>query len=1155
MHSLPRASRAVWIAAIGLWLLFLAFVGLHLVTPSDGARLAPGEAQAPEAGLRLEPLVPSALQPGDLLLAVDGRSVAALARALTGPWPANPPFAFGQAVTYTVARAGQPRDVRLTLGRYPLGAVLAANWGSIISALLIQLSTALVFVRRPAEPVARALFLAAAGMAAATSWSLGLQVSDLAGGLGFWLFSLSVIFAYMLLWSGALHATLLFPTPWLPLARRRWLVVALYAAPYALLGLVTALARAPNALAWEQQMGAVTGYVQGAYALLALAAAARGYRSARDPVSRAQVRWVTTAFAITFLSGFTFGVLPQLVLGYPLLSWDTLALVGLLVPLAFGVAILRYRLFDIDLLLNRTLVYGALTTLVVGAYVLLVGGLSTLLHSSHPLAPLLLTAAMALVAAQPLRARLQGGVNRLMFGAAGAPAPAPPQAPPAPRPPATGPLPAPPAPAAEPPPDAPAEAAPARLGAWGFVFRGLAAAAVVEVAGLVLNLSATPNGQGLIGQGLFTRVWLGLVVVPLILLLGALIIWRVPANLTGRFLILVAVGAISMQFDFNWGPPAVAALAAVAVEIFATGVVGPGLAYVMLTFPSGRVYPPAWARLFVVAGGVKLIGAVLEILATPGKVRIFTPMLNPVFVPALAPYRGVLAATIGITGLLLPLMVFAGVLSLLLRYRAAPALVRQQIKWVIWGFGLMVPTGGVTFIIAFVYGAASPAFQASLFFAAAGQVALLSALAIAVLRYRLFDIDVLINRTLVYGSLTVIVVGVYVLAVGYLSELFQASGSFILSLLATGLIAVFFQPLRERVQRFVNRLLYGERDDPYAVLSSLGQRLEATLAPEAVLPALVETIAQTLKLPYVAVALHAASEREPQIAAAYGLPSAQLARLPLTYQAERVGELLIAPRGPGESFTPAEQRLLADIARQAGVAAHAVRLTADLQRSRERLVSALEEERRRLRRDLHDGLGPQLASQTLTLTAARQLLAQRPAEADALLAEAIKHAQAAVSDIRRVVYDLRPPALDDLGLAGALRAQVAEFGASGVRFVVSVPEHLPPLPAAVEVACYRVAQEALTNVVKHAQAHACALTVTVEAAGGAVAAVAAAAVEAAPGAVVLEVTDDGRGLPAERRAGVGLGSMRERAAELGGQCSIEPGPGGGTRVLARLPLG
>ena len=414
------------------------------------------------------------------------------------------------------------------------------------------------------------------------------------------------------------------------------------------------------------------------------------------------------------------------------------------------------------------------------------------------------------------------------------------------------------------------------------------------------------------------------------------------------------------------------------------------------------------------------------------------------------------------------------------------------------------------------------------------------AFSIAILRYHLFDIDVLLNRTLVYGGLTAGVTALYVLVVGGLGEVLRTSqpgGNLVLSLLATGLVAVLFQPLRQRLQRAVNRLMYGERDEPYAVLSRLSQRLEATLAPEAVLPTLAETIAQALKLPYVAVGSRAPGKASRKSWRPMACPPQPVLRWPLTYQAEQVGELRVAPRGPGETFTLAELRLLRDIAHQAGVAAHAVRLTADLQRSRERLVSALEEERRRLRRDLHDGLGPQLASQTLTLTAARQLLRHDPAQAEALLAEAIKHAQDAITDIRRVVYDLRPPALDDLGLAGALRAQAAGYGASGVNFTLSLPDALPPLPAAVEVACYRIAQEALTNVVKHAGARNCALSLTVD------------------GTVTLEVVDDGRGLPLQRRAGVGLGSMRERASELGGQCLVEPRPAGGTRVLAGLPLG
>src|ERR687897_12751 len=239
---------------------------------------------------------------------------------------------------------------------------------------------------------------------------------------------------------------------------------------------------------------------------------------------------------------------------------------------------------------------------------------------------------------------------------------------------------------------------------------------------------------------------------------------------------------------------------------------------------------------------------------------------------------------------------------------------------------------------------------------------------IAILRYHLFDIDVVINRTLVYGALSACVVGIYVLAVVALGTVFQARGNLAVALLATALVAVLFQPLRMRLQRGLNRLMYGERDDPYAVLSRLGQRLEAALAPDAALNTVVQTVAQALKLPYAEISLKQGDGFV--TAARYRDPADETVTLPLTYGAELVGRLNLAPRAPGEEFSSSDRRLLEDLARQAGVAAHAARLTADLQRSRERLVTAREEERRRLRRDLHDGLGPQLAPQTLKVGSA-----------------------------------------------------------------------------------------------------------------------------------------------------------------------------------------
>ncbi|MDQ3891822.1 MAG: sensor histidine kinase, partial [Actinomycetota bacterium] len=379
-------------------------------------------------------------------------------------------------------------------------------------------------------------------------------------------------------------------------------------------------------------------------------------------------------------------------------------------------------------------------------------------------------------------------------------------------------------------------------------------------------------------------------------------------------------------------------------------------------------------------------------------------------------------------------------------------------------------------------------------------------------------------------------------------------GNLGVSLIATGVVAILFQPLRGRLQRGINRLMYGERDDPHAVTSRLGKSLEATLSPEGVLPTVVETIAQALKLPYVAILL---KEGEGfRSAAAYGSPTAEPEALPLVYQREEIGRLVIAPRAPGEQFSTSDRRLLEDLARQTEVAVHAVRLTADLQRSRERLVTTREEERRRLRRDLHDGLGPALAGFALKLDAVRKLVRRKPEDAEEMLSRLKDQTQDTVSNVRHLVYGLRPPALDDLGLVSAIRQQAethafvtdvysgdalkektAEDGLVG--FSLEAPGDFPILPAAVEVACYRIVQEALTNVARHAHAKTCHVRLLVD---------------QDVDMLEVEVTDDGVGMPKDRIAGVGLSSMRERAEELGGTCDVEPDPGGGTRVLARLPL-
>jgi signal transduction histidine kinase len=479
------------------------------------------------------------------------------------------------------------------------------------------------------------------------------------------------------------------------------------------------------------------------------------------------------------------------------------------------------------------------------------------------------------------------------------------------------------------------------------------------------------------------------------------------------------------------------------------------------------------------------------------------------------------------------------VFSQVYRYRrVSTPLQRLQTRWTAVGFVAAVTIFGVVGVLqGFIAELREPLPGLLLTALADLGIALIPlSLAVALLRHGLFDVDALIGRALVYGALTVTVVVVYMLLVGYLGSLFRTQDNLFISLLATGAIALLVQPVRERLQRGVNRLLYGQRDEPYAVLSDLGRRLATTADPTAMLPAVAETISRALKLPYVAIEV---ADGAPTPLAAVGVVRADPIRLPLVHQGETLGTLLLGRRTRGEGLSSADRRLVDDLVRQAAAALAAVRLNSELQRSRERLVNAREEERRRIRRDLHDGLGPTLAALGLKLETARNRLSDDP-RADALLGELAERTQAAVGDIRRLVYALRPPALDELGLLGALRHLADGLEGqqlNGLKVSVDATVPLPALPAAVEVAVYRIAQEALTNVARHAHASSARVALSTSDAG-----------------LCISVEDDGVGLPVEHHAGVGLRSMRERAEELGGVCLIERGASGGACVVATVPL-
>ncbi len=549
-----------------------------------------------------------------------------------------------------------------------------------------------------------------------------------------------------------------------------------------------------------------------------------------------------------------------------------------------------------------------------------------------------------------------------------------------------------------------------------------------------------------------------------------------------------------------------------------------GVPVLLMVFPEGRLLSPRfrpalWAALAFIPLSLAGYAFIPQNLGS-----LFRGMSNPYAVPGL---DGLFEACQALA-ILCGLAAGAGAAaSVTLRWRRADRVGRQQLKWL-----LAVLPAAIASLIATLVAPGSW----SLALGAVAGILMPVAIGIAVLRYRLYEIDILLNRAVLYGSLTAGVAAVYLAVVVVAHSLFGVQGrGLAVQIIATVLAAAALWPLHDRVQRRVDQLFYGDRGVPYEALARLGRRIEEAADTETALNSVVKTIADSLRLPYAALELRLGDGWSP--AATYGEAPVKLVAFPLTFQGETVGRLLVGTRSRGEQLGPDDERLLADLARQAGPATHAVALRRALDASRAGLVTAREEERRRLRRDLHDGLGPTLAGLTLGLDTARARSAGQP-ELQDLLGRLKAETQRAVTDVRRIVYGLRPPTLDEFGLVGSLREEVGrlQYEAPSLTVTLDAPaDGLADLPAAVEVACYRIVTEALTNVTRHAHATRCSVRLRLN------------------HGLDVDVCDDGVGLPQGWRAGVGIASMRERVTELGGELVIEPSLPHGTRITARLP--
>ncbi len=598
--------------------------------------------------------------------------------------------------------------------------------------------------------------------------------------------------------------------------------------------------------------------------------------------------------------------------------------------------------------------------------------------------------------------------------------------------------------------------------------------------------------------------------------LGLFLLWRSHDDpftlLFAQCLVLFGVASADLPFVLaQWGPWG--DRLAYGLASLAQG----QLIFLVFLFPDGRFVPRQMRWL----SGVALAILVYAIFLHPNPTRPPDPRIS----------------------VLTSLMLLLGVLSQIYRYRTeATAVQRQQTKWVLWAILLNLAH---KLFLNFIYinptvnalngqGMLFSLLRTTSFTLVTATIPL--AVTFAILRFRLWQIDLIIRKTVVYGIMLTAVLGLYALIVGYLGSLFHMEGDNLpLTLLAASLVAVLFAPGKQYVEQQLNRFFFGQRQEPYQLLTRLGQQLEVALDPAAALAVTVQTVAQALKLPYVAIALQQGEEMLET--AVFGTPQNILSRYSLTYAGMPIGELRAASRAVNEPLTPADHQLLTDLARQLGAVAHAVLLTVKLERARRRLVTERGEARRRLGSDLHDGAGHQLVGISRQLERAMTLLPDDLPQAQARLLEISHQLVALTQEVRSLAHQLYPPELELLGLAGVLceRAQLQP----NLLISLDIPDCLPRLPAEVETAVYYITLEALTNIEKHAQARTCQIRLHL--------------VDGCPTMLELDIRDDGRGLNVAPGSGLGLLSMQARAAEVGGTCIIGNREGGGTAVAVRIP--
>ena len=637
------------------------------------------------------------------------------------------------------------------------------------------------------------------------------------------------------------------------------------------------------------------------------------------------------------------------------------------------------------------------------------------------------------------------------------------------------------------------------------------AAAVTTGAAIVAALVASAHGSAQ-ADGRVADAF----AVSAFAILGALVLSFRPGHGVGRVMLtgaaLWGLASPVVEWGVAQGQSGLTALVVVALAVRGAGWILL-VSTLALVFPDGRLPGPRWRWVRVVVVGALttvVLGALLQ--PHPIDVRIET-VHNPLALPGAA---GDLAEVCFLLGFALAVVAaVAGLVAVGLRWRGGDAVVREQIGWFVLAC-VLVPA--VMTIGLFDVSTALPYPLA--------VVGLPVAIGLAVLQRRLYDIQHIVNRALLYGSLTVAVVAIYLLVVAGIGSMVGVRGGWWLGFAGASAAAAAVEPLRRNLQRGVNRLVYGDWEDPHDVGQRLGLRLADAAAPDTALEAALTEVASALRLRWIAVECGGTV-----VAEVGGPPGPPQAEVELHHEGRTIGAVRTVV---GRRLRPRHITLLQSLAHQIAPVLHARALATELRLSRDRLVAAQAEERRRLLRDLHDGLGPTLAALAFKADTARNVVAADPG-AETLLLEIRDRLRDTVTDVRRVVNGLRPPELDQLGLGGALTRLVGDLPGP-TRFRLTVADPTAELPANVAVTAYRIVQVALTNVLRHAGAATCDIVVVT-----------------AESRLVLTVRDDGRGDVGDNHSGNGFATMRERAQELGGALTVRSGAEGGTVVTATLP--